>query len=238
VRLASVPALLLLTAVAPVGVTIRDMFVDSNGDVLFESTDHAGAYFGDHSGVDQLPVNRMCGTEEELSISFPEHTGASATFSFGENGGRLECGARTRTFRRATAAEVLAFQEELRTGSVPVFALGTADRIPKYLFRLRGTRELLYVEAPREHGFLRLWVGEPPRMVKKALDPTEEGLDPAHDVLRTREGDVLIVPLLDAARLPTWNGETLELLDLASFDLRRLGIPGVPNLRVSRSPCR
>src|SRR5262245_12366051 len=133
----------LVTGTAP-KVMIRDMFVDGKGRVLFESTDHARVYFGDASGVYQLAVMKYCASGEHHSVSFPEGVGpAVATFSLGEGGGHLACSTKSGTFRHASPEETSSLQVKLTTGSWRVFPLGSADRIPRYLFRVKGEQSLI-----------------------------------------------------------------------------------------------
>lgn len=154
----------------------------------------------------------------------------------------LVCDATKTPFTRLTADESASLLEKIHSGQIPLNPLPDSVRETAYLFKVVGTNEFIYVDQSKykfSYETFRMWIGTPNNMQEVKVAEVLRASDGGTTYITAEDGRVLFSPTpFEHDQFPTWDGtKKLERIR-DGFDLKTLGITGVPSADVQlHTPC-
>ena len=210
-------------------------------------------FYGNMNDLSQQEQKGFGGTSERYVVSFADprlkesgnfYAGVDPKNIFKENGKyELHCGDKRASYRPLSVEKKAKLLEMVRSGKNKLASLPKDDRKPEYLFKRKGTNQYIYVDAAKynySYESFRLFVGEPGKMNESKIENVERYRDGGTTYIKTKDGEELFSPTpFSQDKNPTWNKMyQLERLDPSKFDLKSLGIAGVPAGEAKlRTPC-
>lgn len=216
------------------------------------------AFYGTEKNLFQLQESGFGGTSKRYSMSFvdPRVKGGErdqrATFYAGVDqedmfkespNYTLVCGDKAQSveYKPLSKERIAKLQTSIRDGKVPLNSLPQDSRKPEYIFK-QADGTIIYVDASEynySYESYRFFVGKPGAMKEMKIKDVERYRDGGTTYIKLENGQTLFSPTaFDKTKKPTWNGNTLERVDAAKFDLASMGIKGVPSGEADlHTPC-
>jgi hypothetical protein len=216
-------------------------------------------FYGDNDGFYQLNQAGYSGSTGDYSVGFEDdrvqgvkdeegtvRNADRGQFFANEKKGKyhLQCDKEKQKYKQLSGKKKDQLQAQMRAGKVKLNPLPDT-REPAYLLKQNGSDRIVYVDEPvyrtgYDYDF-RMFVGTPGNMKEVKVTREERFRDGGTTIVEGEDGTTMYSPSAFKRDLkPEINGNSAVALDTKTFDLKSLGIEGVPAAEpmiASNTPC-